>query len=88
MDLELNAVGLNCPMPLLKLKQQLNKMSVGQVIRVTTSDIGSVRDFGAFVKQVGHSMLSQSQIQRKLDGLSQNQSQATDEFEFVIRKER
>ena len=72
-DVELDAVGLNCPMPLLKLKQQLNKMQVSQVIRVRTSDVGSVRDFTAFVNQVGHEML----LQEESGGA----------FVFVIRKE-
>jgi len=60
-DLELDACGLNCPMPLLKLKQQLNRMSVGQVIAVSTSDPGSLRDFEAFTKMVGHIIHEQSE---------------------------
>jgi len=72
-DIELDATGLNCPMPLLKLKQQLNRMSVSQVILVKTSDAGSVRDFRAFVDQAGHTLLFQDEN--------------AGEYVFVIKKE-
>lgn len=56
-DRELDARGLRCPMPLLKLKQALNGMAPGETIAVQTSDPGSVRDFQAFLRQAGHSLL-------------------------------
>ena len=58
---ELDARGLLCPMPLLKLKQKLNQMQSGQFIEVTTTDIGSVRDFSAFLAQVGHILHQQTE---------------------------
>lgn len=48
---------MRCPMPLLKLKQQLNGMAAGEEVRVETTDPGSVRDFQAFLRQAGHSLL-------------------------------
>lgn len=51
---QLDARGLRCPMPLLKLKQSLHGMVVGEVIEVRTTDAGSVRDFQAFLRQGGH----------------------------------
>lgn len=54
---QLDARGLRCPMPLLKLKQALHGMDSGGVILVETSDPGSVRDFKAFLKQTGHELL-------------------------------
>ena len=53
---ELDARGLQCPLPLLKLKQQLNRVAKGDLVRVLTTDPGSVRDFSAFVQQAGHVM--------------------------------
>lgn len=53
---DLDARGLQCPLPLLKLKQQLNRMTEGDQVRVQTTDGGSVRDFQAFVRQTGHIM--------------------------------
>jgi len=58
---ELDARGLNCPLPILKTKKALADMISGQVLRVTATDTGSVRDFQAFAKQTGNDLLSQSQ---------------------------
>lgn len=55
---QLDARGLRCPMPLLKLKQSLHGMPSGAVIAVQTSDPGSVRDFQAFLTQAGHELLA------------------------------
>ncbi|MBV1870155.1 MAG: sulfurtransferase TusA family protein [Gammaproteobacteria bacterium] len=48
-------------MPLLKMKQRLNKMSVGGVLIVITTDKASVRDFSVFLRQAGHALLEQSE---------------------------
>ncbi|KAF1045231.1 MAG: Sulfur carrier protein TusA [Herbaspirillum frisingense] len=58
---ELDARGLNCPLPILKTKKALADMASGQVLRVTATDTGSVRDFQAFAKQTGNALLEQSQ---------------------------
>ncbi|MFN3586052.1 MAG: sulfurtransferase TusA family protein [Moraxellaceae bacterium] len=55
---QLDARGLRCPMPLLKLKQALHGMTAGEVIEVQTTDAGSVRDFQAFLRQGGHELLA------------------------------
>lgn len=60
-DRELDARGLNCPLPILKTKKALADMVSGQVLRVTATDTGSVRDFQAFAKQTGNDLLSQLQ---------------------------
>ena len=56
--LELDARGLDCPMPLLKAKRALNGMDAGQKLRVQATDGGSVRDFEVFARQSGHRLLS------------------------------
>lgn len=63
---------MRCPMPLLKLKQALHGMTSGEVIEVTTTDAGSVRDFQAFLRQGGHEL----QVLNEGEG----------EFFFRIRK--
>lgn len=60
-DRELDARGLNCPLPILKTKKALADMVSGQVLRVTATDAGSVRDFQAFAKQTGNELVSQLQ---------------------------
>ena len=56
--IELDARGLECPMPLLKAKRALNAMDAGQQLRIMATDKGSVRDFQVFSEQSGHSLLS------------------------------
>lgn len=58
-DRELDARGLNCPLPILKAKKALAEMVSGQTLRVVATDTGSVRDFQAFAKQTGNELLEQ-----------------------------
>jgi tRNA 2-thiouridine synthesizing protein A len=51
---ELNVKNLNCPLPLLKAKQALNKMAQGDTLRVLATDAGSVRDFRVFCELSGN----------------------------------
>lgn len=56
--IELDTMGLQCPMPLLKAKRALHGMETGQRLRVLATDQGSVRDFRVFAEQSGHRLLS------------------------------
>ncbi|GAB6042444.1 sulfurtransferase TusA family protein [Endothiovibrio diazotrophicus] len=56
-DQELDASGLNCPLPILRAKKALGTLSSGQVLRVVATDPGSVKDFEAFAKQTGNTLL-------------------------------
>ena len=60
-DRELDARGLNCPLPILRAKKALNDMQSGQVLKIVSTDPGSVKDFQAFSKQTGNNLLSQSE---------------------------
>jgi tRNA 2-thiouridine synthesizing protein A len=57
---DLDARGLNCPLPILKAKKALAEMQTGEVLRIVATDSGSVRDFQAFAKQTGNALLSHS----------------------------
>jgi TusA-related sulfurtransferase len=59
-DVEIDTRGLNCPLPILKAKKALTAMESGQVLKVVSTDTGSVRDFVAFAKQTGNELLSQT----------------------------
>jgi tRNA 2-thiouridine synthesizing protein A len=59
---ELDARGLNCPLPILKAKKALADMLSGQVLRILATDPGSARDFQAFAKQTGNELLSQETV--------------------------
>lgn len=60
-DKELDARGLNCPLPILRTKKSLSGMEPGQVLKVLATDPGAVKDFQAFAKQTGHLLLDSSQ---------------------------
>ena len=58
---EIDARGLNCPLPILRTKKALNDMTSGQTIRIIATDPASVRDFQAFARQTGNELLEQQQ---------------------------
>lgn len=72
-NVELDARGLDCPLPLLKLKQQLNRMLAGQLIAVQTTDPGSLKDFSAFASLAGH--------------VIHQQTEQNGEYLFIIEKQ-
>ncbi|MDJ0833615.1 MAG: sulfurtransferase TusA family protein [Gammaproteobacteria bacterium] len=57
-DRELDASGLNCPLPILRAKKTLADMDAGQVLHIIATDPGSVKDFEAFAKQTGNELMS------------------------------
>ncbi len=69
---ELDARGLNCPLPILRCKKGMAEIESGQILKVMATDPGSVKDFQAFCKQTGHELLSLEQADK--------------EFIFYIRK--
>ena len=61
-DKELDTTGLNCPLPILKAKKALAEMTSGQLLRITATDAGSVRDFATFAKQTGNELMDQQTV--------------------------
>ena len=60
-DEELDATGLNCPLPILRAKKALNGMESGQILRIIATDPGSVKDFEAFAKQTGNELMESTE---------------------------
>ena len=58
-DAELDARGLHCPLPILKVKKALAALTSGQVLCVATTDAGAPYDFQVFARQTGHALLQQ-----------------------------
>ena len=71
-DKELDARGLNCPLPILRAKKTLNAMTGGQILKIMATDPGSVKDFEAFAKQTGNELLDSSELEG--------------EFHFTLKK--
>jgi tRNA 2-thiouridine synthesizing protein A len=63
-DLEVDARGLNCPLPILKAKKALSQLATGQVVKVMSTDPGSKRDFEAFARQTGNELVAQDEAER------------------------
>lgn len=57
-DKEVDARGLNCPLPILRAKKALAEMQPGQVLHVLATDPGSSKDFAAFARQTGNELVS------------------------------
>ena len=60
-DREVDARGLNCPLPILRTKKALNDMKSGELIRITATDPASVRDFEAFSRQTGNELVEKGE---------------------------
>ena len=56
---EVDARGLNCPLPILKAKKALAELQSGELLKVVATDPGSVRDFQAFARQSGNELVAQ-----------------------------
>ena len=64
-DKELDARGLNCPLPILRTKKALTGLKAGEVLKIVATDPGSVKDFQAFSKQTGNELLSHAEAQKE-----------------------
>ncbi len=69
---ELDARGLNCPIPILRTKKFLTTMEIGKIVRIMATDPGSVKDFEAFARQTGNELLSSTEVEG--------------EFQFTLKK--
>ena len=59
-DQVLDTKGLNCPLPILKVRKAIEKMQAGQVLQVLATDPGAVADFEAFCRQTGNELVDSS----------------------------
>jgi tRNA 2-thiouridine synthesizing protein A len=60
-QIELDASGLNCPLPILRAKKSIAGLTSGQVLRITATDPGAVKDFESFCKQTGNELISSAE---------------------------
>jgi tRNA 2-thiouridine synthesizing protein A len=61
---DIDARGLNCPLPILRTKKALSDMQSGQVLRIQATDPGAVKDFQAFARQTGNELLSHAEEEK------------------------
>lgn len=72
-DKEVDARGLNCPLPILRAEKALAELASGQIVRVLATDPGSLKDFQAFAKQTGNELVQQGENEDKV-------------FEFYLKR--
>ncbi|TDF94056.1 sulfurtransferase TusA family protein [Paenibacillus piri] len=56
-NLVVDAKGLACPMPIVKAKKEMDSLAPGQIMKLQTTDKGSMKDFQAWVNQTGHELM-------------------------------
>lgn len=56
-DLEVDATGLNCPLPLLRLKKGLMEIQAGEIIKIIATDPAAHLDIGVYTDQTGHKII-------------------------------
>ena len=62
---KLDARGLNCPLPILKTRKALNQINAGQILEVTSSDPGSVKDMASFCEQTGNRLVASNESENR-----------------------
>ncbi|MCR4345886.1 MAG: sulfurtransferase TusA family protein [Sulfuricaulis sp.] len=72
-DHDLDLRGLNCPIPVMRMKKKMETMASGQTLRVLTTDPGSLPDFKAYAKKTGNTML-------------ESKENAEGNFEFLLKR--
>ena len=60
---KLDARGMNCPLPILKTRKAINHINSGEILEVTSSDPGTVKDMAAFCEQTGHRLVSSNEAE-------------------------
>ena len=71
-DKELDTSGLNCPLPIIKAKKEINTMDAGQTLKIISTDPGAVKDFESFANQTGNELLSTEEKDNKFYFLLKN----------------
>ncbi len=68
----IDARGLNCPIPILRINQALMHLNKGDVISVQANDSGSIKDIETYCRQTGHDLLDSYEI--------------NEVYEYIIKK--
>jgi tRNA 2-thiouridine synthesizing protein A len=59
----LDARGLNCPLPILRTKKAINGLTSGEILEITATDPGSLKDMASFCSQTGNELVSSAQAE-------------------------
>jgi tRNA 2-thiouridine synthesizing protein A len=65
-DFTLNALGLKCPMPILKAKNVIKGMKPGQTLEIVADDMGAKADIPALLKKTACTLVEMKEEKGKL----------------------
>lgn len=60
-DLELDLRGLRCPLPMVRVSQNIAKVPVGGIVRAVTTDAGSLADITSWARTTGNEIIKKEQ---------------------------
>ena len=58
---KIDCKGLSCPLPILKTKIALDQISRGEILKIITTDPGSVNDIASWSNTTGHELISSNE---------------------------
>jgi tRNA 2-thiouridine synthesizing protein A len=56
-DAEIDCVGLYCPMPIARTKQEIDKLEAGQVLKLEADDPAAEEDIKSWARRTGHEIV-------------------------------
>lgn len=63
-DLELDLRGLRCPLPMVRVSQNITKVPVGGIVKAVTTDAGSVADITSWARTTGNEIVGKQQVDK------------------------
>lgn len=65
-DLELDLRGLRCPLPMVRVSQNITKVPIGGIVKALTSDAGSLADITSWARTTGNEILKKEQVDKDI----------------------
>lgn len=65
-DIELDLKGLLCPLPMVRVSQNITKVPVGGIIKAVATDPGSLADIPSWAKSTGNEVLKTEKVEKDL----------------------
>lgn len=71
MDLEIDAIGLLCPLPVLRLRKRMAPLETGARVRLLADDPAAIIDVPHFCNEAGHAFVSMTEAEGRLEFIVQ-----------------
>ncbi|MBO9397182.1 sulfurtransferase TusA family protein [Shimia sp. R9_2] len=67
MDLEIDALGLLCPLPVLRLRKRMEPLQQGAKVLLIADDPAAIVDVPHFCVEAGHQFIDMSEVDGRLE---------------------